>query len=93
MKHVKLFINEFFWCFGWLSFFALCLYPVYAFFIKNKVELLGINGIEIVNNHLFLFDMWWMVFGAGILAFIRIKNNRKEAKKSKEITEEQAIVE
>jgi len=93
-KLIKLIIHEFFFRFGWICFVALCLYPIYSFFIEKKVELeFVINHVEIVNYSQFALGMLCLLFFSGVLTFLRMKDYRKKEKEAKEPTEKQGIVE
>ena len=77
MKHkkylVKLIISEFFLCFGGLCFCYLCVWPIFYFFIDNKIKLPFFSSIEILDYKDYVFDILWLLLGTGLLVFLRIK--------------------
>jgi len=81
---MKTLFREFFYSFGVLCFFALCLYPVYSFNSTGKPELLSISSIEIIDYKEYIFDICWFLLGAGLLTFLIVKNDKKKEKNEKD---------
>lgn len=75
---MKQFINKFFYSFGVLSFFAMCLYPVFSYFTEDKARFLDIKGIEITDFKRVSIDLLFLIFGSLILTFLINKRDKEK---------------